>query len=191
MVKIIKVYTRTGDKGETGLAGGHRVSKKSLRIISLGILDELNANIGLVIAMMQVKKNLQELLTKFIAKQHEIFNLGAQLAVLPEDRRECTPIVNSKTIKILEQEIDTMNTVLPILNSFVLPGGSEISAMIHIARSVCRRAEISLVDLMQSSELEPEILSYINRLSDWLFVVARYVNFKLNEEEVLWNPKII
>lgn len=189
MVKITKVYTRGGDKGMTHLAGGKRVSKMSLRIHAIGDVDELNAVLGWVVMAARNEKKLVELGNKLTRIQNELFNLGAQLAVLHEDRRENTPLVHQADIVRLESEIDKMNETLPELTSFILPGGGEISARLHLARTVCRRAERSILALMQNEELDNVELPYLNRLSDWLFVAARFSVKMLAEVETLWEPK--
>lgn len=186
MVKITKVYTRTGDEGMTHLAGGKRVSKISDRIQAIGTVDELNAHIGWV----NSQASEQLLLTLFSKQlqriQNELFNLGAQLAVLSEDRRSNTPVIKQVDIDRLEEEIDSMNEELPMLTSFILPGGGEIASRLHLARTVCRRAERELLSLMQQETLDGVELPYLNRLSDWLFVAARFVAKTFNEKEILW-----
>ncbi len=191
MVKITKVYTKTGDQGQTSLAGNKRIAKNACRMAVIGDIDELNSHVGLVMELLKPIKKLHSVHEKCMRIQHELFNMGAQLAVLSEDRRTDTPIVRQQEIAQLENEIDVMNERLPTLTSFILPGGCEISAVLHIARTVCRRAERSMVDFSAMNQLDAEQLPYMNRLSDWLFVAARYVTYQLNEKEVLWNPKII
>ena len=189
MVRINKVYTRTGDAGNTRLAGGQEVSKSSLRIEAYGTVDELNAVLGLAAESFSSNGNLKSLRQKILRIQNELFNLGSQLAVLPEDRREGTPVITGPDISRLETEIDEMNDGLPALKSFILPGGGEISARLHLARTVCRRAERETIRLAQEEQLDGQEIPYLNRLSDWLFVAARYVSRKSGTAENLWQPE--
>jgi cob(I)alamin adenosyltransferase len=192
MVKITKVYTKKGDRGATNLAGKICISKNAPRMYIIGEIDELNTNIGYSVESMKLFESLQSLQVKCTRIQHELFNLGAQLAVLLKDRREDTPVIRQNNIIRLEKEIDEMNEGLPTLKSFILPGGCESSARLHLARTVCRRLERRLVDFSsEENSLDGEELPYVNRLSDWLFVAARYVVHQLNKEEILWNPQII
>lgn len=187
MVNITKVYTRTGDQGMTHLAGGKRISKMSLRIHAIGEVDELNALIGWVRVATRDNDQLEKMTHQLAQVQNELFNLGSQLAVLHEDRRENTPLIRQDDITRLEQEMDEMNEQLPALTSFILPGGGEIGARLHFARTVCRRAERALWALMQAEKLDNVELPYLNRLSDWLFVAARWTAKQLNEPETLWK----
>lgn len=188
MVKITKVYTKTGDKGETHLAAGKRASKISPRIEAIGCLDELNSFIGLAVANLADNNRFISLIKKLLFIQNTLFDLGAQLVVLKEDRRENTPQITENDIHILETEIDEMNGELPALNSFVLPSGNETSARLHVVRAVCRRTERAVVQLAIHEELDDLVIPYLNRLSDWLFVAARYVIVKSGVEEILWQP---
>lgn len=187
MVRITKVYTKTGDKGETTLAGGQKISKLSPRIEAYGGVDELNAFLGIVGEYMKELDQLTELHNSILRIQNELFDLGAQLAVLKEDRRSDTPVIKQSDIERLEQEIDEMNKNLSPLKSFILPGGGKISAYLHVARTVCRRIERGLVHLLNSESLDGVEIPYINRLSDWLFVASRYVSWKQGREENLWK----
>ena len=187
MVKITKVYTKRGDKGETDLAGGKRVKKTHPRIIAVGEIDELNATLGFAKAAAVKEEALKALVSKCERIQRELFNLVAQLVVLKEDRRGNTPLIESKMITQLETEIDEMNADLPSLSSFILPGGGEIASRFHLARTLCRRAERALLVLSEMEDLDGEELPYINRLSDWFFVVSRYVSTRLKQEELLWS----
>ncbi len=189
MVRITHVYTRTGDKGSTHLAGGQQLAKSALRIEAYGSVDELNAFIGWAIEGIADQDNLTGLCLRMQRIQQELFDLGAQLAVLPQDRRPDTPMIHQQMIDRLEQEIDEMNTSLPALTSFVLPGGGEIATRLHIARTVCRRAERAVVRLSETEPLEGIEIAYLNRLSDWLFVAARYTAHQLGKDEILWQPK--
>ncbi len=183
MVKLTKIYTRTGDEGKTHLAGGKRVPKSSLRIQAIGDVDELNSWIGTII----VECDDPSLTSQLLAIQQQLFNLGAQLAILPEDRRDNSPCIVLDNITNLEKQIDAMNEQLPMLNSFILPGGNRASAYIHLARAVCRRAERTLFALHERETIEAVILHYINRLSDWLFVAARHVCRVYGIHETLWK----
>ncbi|MFQ5584879.1 MAG: cob(I)yrinic acid a,c-diamide adenosyltransferase [Calditrichia bacterium] len=188
MVRITKVYTKTGDKGMTHLAGGQSMSKTSLRIEAYGGVDELNAAMGLVSESLRGQDRLKELREKVIGIQNELFDLGSQLAVLKEDRRKNTPVLTERDVKRLEREIDTMNVELPALSSFILPGGGEVSARLHLARTICRRVERAVIRLGETEELDGVEIPYLNRLSDWLFVAARFAASKSNTEETLWQP---
>lgn len=188
MVRITKVYTRTGDKGMTHLAGQVRVPKTSVRIAAIGCLDELNAVMGVAVDSMLDIKPLKNLGEKCIRIQHELFDLGAQLAVLPQDIRIDTPKIDLQDIKRLEQEIDKMNLKLSFLTSFILPGGGKTSAYLHVVRTVCRRAERALLEVDASEKLDGVEVPYLNRLSDWLFVAARFAALKMNKKELIWQP---
>ncbi len=189
MVRINRVYTRTGDKGSTRLAGGQTISKSHIRIEAYGTIDELNAFVGWCATAAGQNSQLTKIHQQLLSIQQELFNLGSQLAVLPEDRRENTPMVTQANIERLEKEMDEMNERLSPLTSFILPGGGEIAARLHIARTICRRAERLLVHMVETGEtLDGTEIPYVNRLSDWLFVAARYVAHVLGEAEVLWQP---
>ncbi len=190
MVKITKVYTRTGDKGTTSVAGGIKIKKNAARINAIGSVDELNSVLGWCAQLLKQDQKFQNLFQRVQRLQNELFNLGAQLAVLPEHRRDNTPVVTEQDIKALEQSIDEMNDSLPMLQSFILPGGGELGSRFHMARSVCRRVERELLTLLESDKAaEPVTLAYLNRLSDWLFVAARYVAQLQGESESLWVVK--
>lgn len=191
MVRINRVYTRTGDQGTTGLAGGQRLSKGHPRIEAYGTVDELNAFLGFARESLRNRKEpeLKELYGQILVIQNELFDLGAELAVLPEDRRPGTPLIGDSASTRLEQEMDAMNETLSPLTSFILPGGGEVATRLHLARTVCRRAERALVRLKESGEeVRPQALRYLNRLSDWLFVAARFAARTAGEEETLWHP---
>ena len=188
MVRINKVTTKTGDKGITTLAGGQKVKKSSLRIEAYGTLDELNSFLGVLIQLLCDIHILSELQKNILRIQNELFNLGSQLAVLPEDRREDTPQIKEDNLLILEQEIKEMNKNLEPLKSFILPGGDLISAHLHVVRSVCRRAERNIVRLNELDPLDGFEIRYMNRLSDWFFVAARYVCKLMGRTEILWKP---
>lgn len=187
MVRITKVYTKKGDKGMTQLAGGQQVSKTSARIEAYGGIDELNSALGSAAESLRDQIALAHLRERILRIQNELFNLGAQLAVLPEDRRKDTPMILKENIRKLETEIDEMNENLPHLTSFILPGGGEISARLHLARTICRRAERNTLRLSESEPLDGTEIPYLNRLSDWLFVAARFAARHTRIEETLWK----
>ena len=189
---INKVYTKTGDSGNTSLVGGQRVSKDNIRIEAYGELDELNAIIGgckheidLSVHKCKDLKKVSDILCRI---QHELFNVGTTLATLPEDLKEGSPCITELDIKQLEKEMDAFNEALPPLNSFVLPGGSSINIWLHKARTICRKAERRCVKLSKTSDLEVNAIRYLNRLSDALFVWSRWVNYIQGFSESLWNP---
>ncbi|CAL2055131.1 cob(I)yrinic acid a,c-diamide adenosyltransferase [Tenacibaculum sp. 190524A05c] len=188
----MKIYTKTGDKGTTALFGGTRVPKYHLRIESYGTVDELNSYIGLI-----RDQDIDDISKNALIKiQDELFTLGAMLATPPEKEvlkngkeRLNIPKINNESIEFLEQEMDTMNEHLPQMTHFVLPGGHQTVSFCHIARCVCRRAERLSVALNEEEPIDNSILMYLNRLSDYLFVLARKLTFLLKAEEVKWVPK--
>jgi cob(I)alamin adenosyltransferase len=188
MVSINRVYTRQGDGGMTHLAGGQRVHKTDPRIETYGGVDELNACLGLAAEGMRGEERLADLHRHALRIQNELFDLGAQLAVLPEDRRPDTPRISAAQVERLEREIDEMNDLVPALRSFILPGGGEIAVRLHLARTVCRRVERTALHLAAAEPLDGTELPYLNRLSDWLFVASRYAGARLGIEELLWRP---
>jgi len=190
---INRVYTRRGDRGETGLAGGQRVPKDSLRIEAYGTVDELNAFIGsaresardaIVVGCTGLRR-LEEILLRV---QHELFNLGSILATLPEDVHPKQARITDAEIARLETEMDQMNEPLPPLRSFVLPGGSRLNTDLHVCRSVCRRAERIAVALARQESIPEEAVRYLNRLSDALFVWSRWASYAAGVKETLWEP---
>ena len=178
----MKVYTKTGDKGETSLIGGVRVSKNHLRIEAYGTVDELNSFIGLVRDYTK-DATQSELLYKI---QNTLFVIGSNLASVPEAKME-VPNLQEKEIIEMEQAIDTMETELPALKNFILPGGHPAVSHAHVARCVCRRAERHCVGLNAIEEIDASIIPYLNRLSDYLFVLSRYLAKENNAEEVTWK----
>lgn len=188
----MKIYTKTGDKGQTSLFGGTRVPKYNLRIEAYGTIDELNANIGLI-RDQQIDEHTSKILLKI---QNELFTLGAMLATPPEketlksgkDRLNIEKINNEK-ITLLESEMDLMNETLPPMTHFVLPGGHQTVSYCHIARCICRRAERITTQLSDESNVDPQILMYLNRLSDYLFVLARKLTLDNNAQEIQWIPE--
>lgn len=191
-IALNRIYTRGGDKGETALAGGQRVPKDAPRIEAYGTVDELNAFVGLACVTCGEESaralRLGKLVDILRRVQHELFNLGSQLATLPKDLHPKQARITSAEIEQLEREIDEMNQELPALRSFVLPGGSRLNAELHAARTVCRRAERLTVALARTEEIAPEVVRYLNRLSDALFVWSRWANHVLGVPEVLWEP---
>jgi cob(I)alamin adenosyltransferase len=183
-----RIYTRRGDAGETSLVGGQRVPKDSRRLECYGTVDELNALVGLARLSAQEQPSLAPLASIFHRVQHELFNLGSLLATLPEDVHPQQPRVTGADVTQLEKEIDAMNAGLPVLRSFVLPGGSRLNAELHLCRTVCRRAERLAVSLAHDETVPLEAIRYLNRLSDAFFVWSRWVNHQLGVPEVLWQP---
>jgi cob(I)alamin adenosyltransferase len=181
-VRLTRIYTRGGDAGETSLGDGSRASKLDERIAAFGTVDELNALIGLVLAG-ACPEDVRDVLGRV---QNELFDLGADLSVPLE--REGRLRVTQQQVDALERECDRFNEGLPELKSFVLPGGGEAAARLHVARTVCRRAERDALAAAQVHELNPVVLVYLNRLSDLLFILARAVNAADGREEPLWRP---
>ena len=181
-----RIYTKTGDKGETHLAGGQRVAKDSLRIECYGTVDELNAFVGM--ACVSSEERIPELAGILRRVQHELFNLGSILATLPKDVHPKQARITGAEIEQLEREIDRMNAELSPLRSFVLPGGSRLNTELHACRTICRRTERLAVGLSREEETPPEVVQYLNRLSDAFFVWSRWVNHVLGVPEVLWEP---
>ena len=190
MVRITRVYTRTGDRGETRLAGGQRVKKDDARIEAYGTVDELMSVLGMVLATAEGQGNWTARLSAILARvQNELFNLGATLAMREEDVRPTTPRILPRHVKQLERDIDALNRDLPALTSFVLPGGGPVAAHLHQARTVCRRAEREVIRLGRAETLPAEAIRYLNRLSDYLFVAARFAARASGHGEPLWEPE--
>jgi cob(I)alamin adenosyltransferase len=184
----LKIYTKTGDEGSTSLIGGTKVPKSHLRIESYGTIDELNSHIGLCRDLLGDEASracLREI-------QDRLFTIGSSLACDPvKEPRMRLPDLKEEDVTRLEQEIDRMNDVLPPLQYFVLPGGHPTVSQLHITRCVCRRAERACVRLeLESLEVEPLIIVYLNRLSDYLFMLGRYTAQLLGSEEVAWRPRM-
>ncbi len=190
-MRITKVYTRTGDRGMTRLVGGQQVPKDDLRIETYGTSDELNAIVGLVraeLARSEAPQAGRDQLDAWLeAVQNDLFNLGSDLATEAADRWEGMRLVNDADVKRLEDEIDAMNEILPPLKEFILPGGGPVSAFLHQARTVCRRAERITITLSGRDEINQCTIRYLNRLSDWLFVAGRWVAKAMGEPEFLWD----
>lgn len=188
----MKIYTKTGDKGTTALFGGTRVPKHHIRIESYGTVDELNSHLGLI-RDQDINNHYKDVL---IAIQDRLFTVGAILATDPEKAtlkngkdRLNIPKISEEDIEKLEHEMDKMNESLPEMTHFVLPGGHQTVSFCHIARCVCRRAERLASALNDLEPFQPESLKYLNRLSDYLFVLARKLSYDLQADEVKWIPK--
>jgi cob(I)alamin adenosyltransferase len=183
----MKIYTKTGDKGTTALVGGRRVSKGDLKIESYGTVDELNSWIGLV-RDQPVNESRRDLLKEI---QDRLFTIGADLASEPEQiRKKLIPSLVEEDITLLENEMDQMDTGLPPLRAFVLPGGNQSVSFAHLARTVCRRAERLVIRLSEEEEVNPMVIKYLNRLSDYLFVLSRKMTQELGSEEITWKPRM-
>lgn len=184
----MKIYTRTGDRGETGLIGGRRVSKADQRIVAYGAVDELNSSIGMAICMLQADEVFADLVDVFTKVQNDLFVVGSDLADpdYPESKRD-TPRATQDMASALEPVIDKFEEELPPITFFILPGGSTPASMLHICRSVARRAETAAVALAASEKINPSIVVYLNRLSDMLFVAARLANKRLGVQDVAWR----
>jgi cob(I)alamin adenosyltransferase len=184
-VRTVKIYTKTGDAGETGLFGGPRVRKSDPRVEAYGDVDELNAEIGVVRALVEDPEIDRELALVLA----ELFCAGAELATPHGARaRSAIPPVDPSWTARLEKAIDAWEAELPRLAHFVLPGGTRTAAALHVARTVCRRAERRVVLLAAEAAVEPALLAYLNRLSDFLFVAARLANHRARREEPIWDP---
>lgn len=180
----MKIYTKGGDHGQTGLLGGQRVPKDHLRLHTYGTFDELNAVVGLALAVPTLTADSKVRVT-LERVQNELFQLGAELAT-PPGRKGSARLIEGTDIESLEKEIDQMESMLEPLKSFILPGGSQAAAVLHLARTVCRRAERELVVLNRSEPVRTEVLGYVNRLSDFLFVAARMANAELKVADIPW-----
>ncbi len=176
--RLSKVYTRTGDDGKTGLANGERIAKTDARVAAIGDVDELNSALGLLLAEADVRSAIAASLTRI---QHELFEIGAELS-LPGYRK-----IGAEHVTALERDLDRLNEHLPPLKEFVLPGGTRAAALCHLARTICRRAERSAWAAAERTALNAELLRYLNRLSDLLFVTARCLARQDGGHEVLWR----
>ena len=183
-MKITKVYTRGGDMGKTSLVGGQRVSKASVRLEAYGTVDELNSHLGLLAAMMADGEDKE-----FIIRiQNCLFNVCTNLAT----DQEQTPLYPSAhlpegEIELIEQKVDEIMQLLPERQGFILPGGTKEAAQAHVCRTVCRRAERRIVALAEVAQITPSVLQYVNRLSDYLFVLAKKINFNAHHSEIVWQ----
>ena len=186
MPRITKVYTRTGDDGSTGLGGGQRVPKDARRIAAYGTVDELSSALGVARATGLVAR-LERELTRI---QNELFHLGSDLCVLEEDKaRMPVPRIEARHVDALEQLMDGLSAELGPLENFILPGGSLGAAQLHVARTICRRAERLVVTLGREEPIGEHALCYLNRLSDALFVMARFENAKRGVQDVMWDSR--
>lgn len=183
-----KIYTKTGDKGNTGLIGGTRIPKSHLRIEAYGTVDELNSWIGNLIDRL----GIDESKTVLREIQDRLFTIGSSLACDPsKDTKMHIPDLKISDVELLEQQIDTMNEILPELKHFVLPGGNELASACHVVRCVCRRAERICVHLQQEKEfVDDKVIVYLNRLSDYLFVLSRYILYHYKGIETKWEPRL-
>ena len=179
-----KIYTKTGDKGDTSLFGGKRLPKSHIRIDTYGTVDELNSHIGLVRDVVE-NEDVRTILKEI---QDRLFAIGSNLASDP-DKEMITPDILDSDVELLEKQIDKMNENLPSLKSFILPGGHPNVSYCHIARCVCRRAERLVVALNLDHKVEPIIIHYLNRLSDYLFVLSRQIGHDLGVDEIPWSPR--
>tara|TARA_Y100000991_G_scaffold208304_1_gene187180 strand:+ start:456 stop:1004 length:549 start_codon:yes stop_codon:yes gene_type:complete len=182
----MKIYTKKGDKGTTQLIGGKRVPKNNSRIEAYGTIDELNSYIGLVRDQHIDKQSFKML----VEIQDRLFTIGALLAKESSTNKIKLPLINQNDIDDLENEIDKMNEKLPVMKSFILPGGNTTISYCHIARCICRRAERLVVNLPKDTMQFDLILMYLNRLSDYLFVLCRYLGKQLKAKEIPWKPRI-
>ena len=191
-VAINRVYTRRGDGGETSLVGGQRVAKYGPRIEAYGVVDELNAFVGVARAFAEELKEhdgrVWTIVPILLRVQHELFNLGSILATLPEDVHPRQARITDTEVTNLETEMDHFNKDLPPLRSFVLPGSGRLNADLHVCRTVCRRAERALVALARVESVPPETIRYLNRLSDAFFVWSRWASHITGDPETLWDP---
>jgi cob(I)alamin adenosyltransferase len=190
MVRINRVYTRTGDTGTTRLVGGQEVQKTHPRIAAYGTVDELNATLGLARVALEASPGpgAARLSGFLIEMQQRLFDLGSELACLPEDLVPAMPTVGQATVDALEAEMDALNADLPELTSFVLPGGGAAGAALHLARTVCRRAERLVLELHATEPVRDEAIRFLNRLSDYLFVASRAAAKAAGVPETLWVP---
>jgi cob(I)alamin adenosyltransferase len=182
----MKIYTKTGDKGQTSLIGGTRVPKHHIRIEAYGTVDELNSQIGLI-RDQQIDEQSKKILIEI---QDRLFTIGSSLASDPEKSKMKIPDLKETDIQLLEQEMDNMNEALPELKAFILPGGHTTVSYCHIARCVCRRAERLTIHLSENSFVADLVIIYLNRLSDYLFVLSRKLSKDLNAQEIPWKPRM-
>lgn len=182
----MKIYTKKGDSGSTGLIGGTRVPKYALRIESYGTIDELNSYIG-VVRDQSIEENYK---VQLIEIQDRLFTIGSLLAADPEKNNMKLPGIHEEDVTFLEEKMDEMDAQLPEMRFFVLPGGHQAVSFTHVARCVCRRAERLVAHLQEEAPVDPLILAYLNRLSDYLFVLARKITQDLNAPEQAWKPRM-
>ncbi len=179
----MKIYTKTGDDGTTGIQNGARISKTDSRIQAYGMVDEINSFLGIILSKLD-EKDLVNLITKI---QNDLFLVGSDLS--NPDLKNTQNRVNDEMIKTLEENIDNLEKKLPPITNFILPGGHEIAALVHVSRSITRRAEIFVIFLSEKEKINNNCIIYLNRLSDLLFVIARTINQRKNVKDVIWNSK--
>lgn len=179
----MKIYTKTGDDGTTGIQNGARISKTDSRIQAYGMVDEINSFLGIILSKLD-EKDLENLITKI---QNDLFVVGSDLS--NPDLKNTQNRVNDEMIKTLEENIDNLEKKLPPITKFILPGGHEIAALVHVSRSITRRAEIFVIFLSEKEKINNNCIIYLNRLSDLLFVIARTINQRKNVKDVIWNSK--
>jgi cob(I)alamin adenosyltransferase len=192
LIRLDRIYTKTGDTGDTRLVGGQKVRKDSPRIEAYGTVDELSSVIGIARTLLEAKDaapGAAALAVVLRRVQNELFNLGSDLATRPEDLHPGQPVIREEHVTTLEREMDEWNDSLPALRSFVLPGGGLVGAHLHVARTVCRRAERAVVRAADQESVRPEAIRYLNRLSDALFVMSRHAARLYGEAEPLWTPE--
>lgn len=182
----MKIYTKTGDQGSTSLFGGKRVSKADLRIDTYGTVDELNSWVG-VLRDQSVNQYRKEILVEI---QDRLFTIGSILATEPENTKVKIPSLAENDIELLENRMDEMDAILPPMRFFVLPGGHTSVSFGHVARTVCRRAERLVIALSQTEKVDPLVIKYMNRLSDYLFMLCRTMAHELKAEETPWRPRM-
>lgn len=182
----MKIYTKTGDKGTTSLVGGTRVPKTHIRLEAYGTVDELNSHLGLLVTYLLDEKD-----KAFLRQvQDRLFAVGSHLATDREKTElKAASVISPEHVEMVEREIDRLDTLLPPLSAFILPGGSRGAAVCHICRTVCRRAERRILALAEQVEISSELLAYVNRLSDYLFVLSRKMNQDEKKEEIFWDNR--
>ena len=180
----MKIYTKTGDKGTTSLVGGTRVPKTHVRLEAYGTVDELNSNLGLLLTYLPDEED--KMLVRHI--QDRLFAVGSNLATdLEKTDLKCASVIHLEEIERIEKEIDRLDNLLPPLHAFILPGGSRGASVCHVCRTVCRRAEHRILALAEQCAVAPELLAYVNRLSDYLFVLSRKINRDEKKDEIFWD----
>lgn len=178
------IYTRTGDRGTTSLVGGKRIDKHSSRIEAYGTIDELNAHLGLISSHPHIGDNERQFI---IALQSHLFDIGSYLACDPDGDIQLPSGVTPQRLDNLEKEIDRLNACVPQIKNFTLPTGTPLAATCHVARTVCRRAERRITALAAEAPVAPEVSAYINRLSDFLYILSRFCNINQNQPEIFWQ----
>ena len=183
----MKIYTKTGDKGETSLADGARVSKRHIRVEAYGSIDETNSFVGLVVSAISIKSQWEPIKKELIHIQNLLFNISSHLACGDDKKRQQLPAILPSDVEFLEKRIDFYTEHLKPLDQFILPGGSSTASYLHVARTVCRRAERVVINLHEQYPQEIVLLEMLNRLSDYFFVLARYANLLEGEQERMWK----